>query len=492
MERAASTTLEFASSDDGSDSFLTEHPQTTEITTSDETAEIDDAALVLQCLRCSVAKTLLEKRTKKPAVATADIARCSGLTHRQVLDVVQDSTDVAISQKDNRIVVAPTNLFEIPDNSDFCWTPKNPETADAFAVLNRRAFQPSAIFSTNTDVRSALSGYNNDHRLLEKHEEDELSGVIHDPESSLQAVEEAVQTLITHNVRLAYKIAHRSRLDRRFLTFEDAVGSAMMAIGRAAASFDHTKAKFSTYAFAAAENTIQRDAAAGSGIPPSYYQELPRLNVCMNDFEHAHGRLPNSVELSLAANVSVVTILRAKTACDLLTGRVSLDEPLQTGKGKHSKMDLHGAVGNSDTGYDAIEIADSTTKLRNTLSDYGKTVLDCLLILSPTETASDISKQFNTTPAKVKRDIAHIASLLRHPYFGAAVDLPGNEWQEKAACAADQDERVVDDTAWLSDAQALCATCPVAQECYNLATRGQAVTTGVWGGKPAAYFKKYH
>lgn len=267
----------------------------------------------------------------------------------------------------------------------------------------------------------------------------------------------------------------------------------MAAVGRAAANFDHTRAKFSTYAIAAAENSIQREAAAGAGIPPSYYQYLPRLNVGMADFKQVHGRLPNPLELSLVTSMSVVTILRTKAACSLLTDRVLLDQPLQnTRPPMHGEQETHDRIGNADSAYDEIEVLDVTDKLNKTLSDYGKTVLDCMLSLPPPEAALSISRQFKTVPAKAKRDIAHIASLLRHPYYGVASDIPGNEWQEEAACVTNNDDRVVSDTAWISDVQARCAECPVVKECYDLARRGQAVTTATWGGKPAAYFKKYH
>lgn len=449
--------------------------------------EDDTAQLILRCLQCSVAQRMAGRANRKP-IQTAAIARCAGVSEYAVQAAVEHVEHVAVTKTEAGTVAVPQPLFRIPNNEGFCASRATTDEGTAFLTpLSVEDFRPRAMLSTGGNFKTPpLTEDQKQHSVLSSEQEIALADIIQSPTSTVAEIENAVDTFLAHNVRLAYKVAVINSLHRRFLTFDEAVGAALEGISRAVYKFESRGNKFSSYAVVAAEREIQRAASQSAGIPDFYYALLPRLHVCFQEFVAKYGTAPNTIELALAAGISAITVKHTREVCAPFVGRISLDTPTETDTSS-KPMSTHAVVGNTDNGYADVEFDDVLKKFVATLSPFEQSVLAQLLGLSD-DSQHKIARDYGVSQKKVQTTAEKIASQMRHPYYGLMAGIPGYDWQADAACA--KADNLAATTHTTPEAKANCADCPVQKQCHNLAlSSDKPVTNGTWGGYSARAIK---
>lgn len=231
---------------------------------------------------------------------------------------------------------------------------------------------------------------------------------------------EAQNTLVSHNLRLAFNFAKRYR--NRGLAFEDLYSEANLGLMKAAEKFDYRKGfKFSTYAVWWIKDAIKR-AIQNSGrsirIPVHNYEFIGKMKNVENGFIQEFGREPTIDEIAERMGIKPDRVREIKEYSQDIT---SLDTPVGE-EDDSSTLGDYVEDKHTPSPFQQCEWSQRTTtmiKAMNVALDETEKQVMCMIYgLDGNEpmTAVDIAEQLNVSDSRVGQIKTKALKKMRFPF----------------------------------------------------------------------------
>lgn len=310
-------------------------------------------------------------------------------------------------------------------------------------------------------------------------EEEAFLGMIIQKSSDRQAIDNAIDTLIQHNGRLALWMTRRLRLMVALTSFEDTFQSCLIGLGQAARTFDPLRGnKFSTHAYWRMFGAAQRNAHEHSRIPRVVIEQMPTMLRHTHTFKELHAKDPSVIELAVSMGKTIEQVQAIMDAYKSWRAKSLNAEVYDSGAA------LHEFVGQEEQGYESVGVGILFKRIGQFMTPQENDILREIVIgLGPVD---EFAAKYQMDHGVVEEQLSRVRSIVRHPFFGLGriYDARLLDWQERAQCFTEKNPGVVKGD---PEAAEVCTRCPVQKQCADFATSASPpVTHSIWGGVLAA------
>lgn len=317
-----------------------------------------------------------------------------------------------------------------------------------------------------------------DHPLLTAEDEMRFADIIKENQSP-EAVDAAINALVSRSFRLILKRSREMSFDAIFIPLQDRIQAGALGATEAAKRFIPEKGRFSTYASYYIHRAIRDEVCQLFGANKATVSLVPKMYYDYMDFVEKHNDKPNGIQLAEHMGISLVTYSSVLALREQMQHFLSprLEDYAYTGNNQVP-------IAANDNGHaqNSIGSVDSITALANSLRPVEYDILQT--ILGNGLPLEEIRDKYQMSRQALDKRRRAVRTLMRHPYFGILADLDDSfAWQDQALCRTNNNTFVVS-TESSSDNPKICGQCSVRDECHSLATKAMPkASMGFWAGK---------